>query len=399
MNDLPASCDVLVVGAGPAGLAAAAALGRTASVHVLEREPEAGGIPRHCAHSPYGMREFHRVVLGPAYARRLAAVARGAGARIHTEATVTALLPGGRVAATTPAGFVEVSARAVLLATGCRETPRAPRLVGGTRPGGVLTTGALQGLVHLDGLRPFARPVIVGSELVAFSALLTCRTAGIRPIAMVEVGDRITARAPLRLLAAALGVPILLGTELRAIHGRTHVEAVTLADAGRERDLASDGVVFTGRFRPENALLRESHIAVDPATLGPVVDQYGRCSDPAFFAAGNLLRAVETAGWCWSEGRAVAGAIAAALAGRLPPPEPAVPVGILGDDLAWVVPQRLAPAGTEPALTRLQLRAARPLDGYLAIGARRHRLRSLPERRITLDLPEPASSILRMEPH
>jgi NADPH-dependent 2,4-dienoyl-CoA reductase/sulfur reductase-like enzyme len=393
MADLPASCDVLIVGGGPAGLAAAAALGPRLAVHLVEREPDLGGIPRHCAHSPFGMREFRRLLAGPAYARRLAAAARAAGAQLHPQVGVTALHPGGRVAVTTPDGTAEIAARAVLLATGCRETPRPPRLVGGTRPGGVLNTGALQGLVHLDRLKPFARPLVVGTELVAFSALLTCRQAGIRPLAMVEPAGRVTARAPLRLLAAALGVPVLLRTELRAIHGRCRVEAATLAGPDGEREIETDGIVLTGRFRPENALLRSSHIALDPATRGPSVDQFGRCSDPAYFAAGNLLRAVETAGWCWAEGRAVAGAIAAALAGRLPPPEPASPVRLDAPGLAWVLPQRLATAGHPPALSRLQLRADRDLDGRLALGPRRHRLRTRPERRIALPLPDPAGPV------
>lgn len=395
MTELPSSCDVLIVGGGPAGLAAAARLGArgAGAVHVVEREADFGGIPRHCGHSPFGMREFHRVLSGRAYGRRLAEAAGAAGATLHSGVTVTALSPGGHVAVTTAAGIAEIRARAVLLAAGCRETPRAARLVGGTKPGGVLTTGALQGLVHLDHLKPFERPVIVGTELVAFSALLTCRQAGMRPVAMVEADARITARAPCRLLATALGVPVWLGTGLRAIRGRDRVTGVTLSRGGATREVDCDGVVFTGGFRPENALLRASHIEVDPATRGPAVDQFGRCSDPAYFAAGNLLRGVETAGWCWAEGRAVAGAIAAHLAGRLPAPEPARPVEISGPGLAWVLPRRIVSgAGPAPALARLQLRADRAFDGPLMVDGHARHLRTRPERRAGLDLPDAAGA-------
>lgn len=390
MTELPEACDVLIVGGGPAGLSAALRLRQlgVASVHVVEREAETGGIPRHCAHSPYGLREFGRPMFGPAFARRLTRAAEAAGTRLHRQVTVTALHPGGRVALSTPGGLAEVTARAVLLATGVRETPRAARLVGGTKPGGILNTGALQGLVHLDGLRPFRRPLIVGTELVSFSALLTCLQAGMRPVAMVEPGAQVTARAVFGLFPRALGVPVLRATELVAIHGRDRVEGVTLASAGTTREVVADGVVFTGRFRPENALLRASQIALDPGTRGPEVDQYGRCSDPAYFAAGNLLRAVETAGWCWAEGRAVAGAMAAALDDRLPPRAAAWPVTVEGEGLAWVLPQRIAAAGPPPALPRLQAHADRAITADLVLGARRRRLVSRPERRISLDLPD-----------
>ncbi|MDX5349215.1 MAG: FAD-dependent oxidoreductase, partial [Paracoccaceae bacterium] len=216
--------EIIVVGAGPAGLSAAAALARAGRrVTVLEREAEAGGIPRHCGHSPYGLREFRRLMSGPAYAARLRDTALAAGATIRTGTTVTALLPGGRVEVTDEAGPATLSAKAVLLAMGVRETSRAARLIGGEKPGGVINTAALQGLVYLNRQRPFRRPVILGTELVSFSALLTCRHAGIRPVAMVEPGSRITAWGASRWLPRVLGVPLRLQTEIARIRGRTRV--------------------------------------------------------------------------------------------------------------------------------------------------------------------------------
>lgn len=400
--ELPARAEVVIVGAGPAGLAAATALcrGGAGPVLVLDREPEPGGIPRHCGHSPYGMREFGRVLRGPAYAARLLREAREAGATVVPGVTVTALHPGPRLSVTSDAGPAEIAAAQVLLATGAREASRAERLIGGTKPGGVLSTGALQGLVYLGGLRPFRRPVILGTELVSFSALLTCRHARMRPVAMVEPGGRITARRPSGLLPRLLGVPLLLRTELLAIEGRDRVEAVRLRGPGGERRLEADGVVVTGRFRPEAALLAAGHLRLDPRTGGPEVDEFGRCSDPAYFAAGNLLRTVETAGWCWAEGRAIAAALLRARAGGLPE-GPGRPVVLEGEALAWVVPQRLAGDGTGAALPRLQLRVRRPARGLLGLrtggretdggagggagGARPRAL--LPERRLLLPLP------------
>jgi hypothetical protein len=201
-----------------------------------------------------------------------------------------------------------------------------------------MTTGALQGLVYGEGLRPFRRPAVLGSELVAFSAILTCRHAGIRPVALVEEGARVTARFPAALLPRVTGIPLLLSTRVASVEGRDRVESVVVEGPDGARRLDADGLIVTGRFRPEATLVQEGHLAIDPATGGPEIDEYGRTSDPAIFAAGNVLRPVETAGWCWEEGRRVGKAMAAALAGRLP--APAGSRIALGGRLRYAIPQR-----------------------------------------------------------
>jgi NADPH-dependent 2,4-dienoyl-CoA reductase/sulfur reductase-like enzyme len=392
--DDPDRCDVLVIGAGPAGLAAATRLARLGAgrVVVVDREAVAGGIPRHCDHPPFGLREFGRLLRGPSYARRLVAAATAAGVEIRTRVTVVALRPGPEVVVSTPDGLGEIRARRVLIATGVREKSRGAPRIGGTKPGGVLSTGALQGLVHLDGLVPFRRPVVLGTELVSFSALLTCRHAGIRPVAMVEPGPRITARRPADLLPRLLGIPLLLGTEVVAVEGERRVSGVEIRDrTGATRRLDADGLIVTGGFLPEASLLAGSHLAVDPASGGPRVDQYGRCSDPAYFAAGNLLRPVETAGWSWREGGRVADAVVDALRGRLPDPEGDRTVRVTGDALRYVVPQRVADGPPAAPLAAFQLRLARAARGELvarAGGAEvfRRPIDTLPERRILVPL-------------
>lgn len=387
---LPAETDVLVVGAGPAGLAAATVLAHTARVLVLDREAAAGGIPRHCGHYPFGLREFSRLMKGPDYARALVARAASAGATIATGVDVVRLEPGPRVTVTSDAGVTEIAARLVLIATGVRESSRAERLIGGEKPAGILPTGALQGLVYLEGRRPFRRPVILGTELVSFSAIMTCAHAGIRPVAMVEPSDRVIARWPAELYPRLKGIPLHLSTSIRRIEGRERVERVVLDGPRGETVLDADGVLVTGRFRPEATLLAGSAVARDPLSGGPLVDGFGRCTDPSYFAAGNVLRPVETAGWSWAEGRAVGRAMAAALAGRLPAPA-ADRVSLSGEALRFVVPQALQP-GEGAALDRFQLRVGRPAKGRLSarVGGVEYaarRIDALPERRITLPLP------------
>ncbi|HVZ01415.1 MAG TPA: FAD-dependent oxidoreductase [Dongiaceae bacterium] len=378
--------DVVILGAGPAGLAAAAELRRLGlrDIAVIDREAEAGGIPRHCGHTGYGLREFRRLLTGPQYAR---AVADAAGAAsIGLGVTALRLEAGGIVQATGPHGGEVYRGKAVLLAMGARETPRSARLVSGARPWGVMTTGALQQFVYLHRKRPFQRPVVIGTELVSFSTLVTMRHVGIKPVAMVEANDRITTRRPGDWIARAVfGVPVLLNTQLVRILGKDRVEGVEIDRGQGPERLDCDGVIFTGQFRPENALLADSPVAIDHGTLGPAIDQYWRCSDPAYFAAGNLLRGIETAGQCWREGRAAARAIAAALDGKLPAPA-AIPVGTQGA-LKYVYPQRIAPGDALDGAQLFKARVRSAAHGTLTVRADdkvvwSRTIHALPERRI-----------------
>lgn len=387
---LPDQVDVIVIGAGPAGLAAATVLASAARVLVLDREAAAGGIPRHCGHFPFGLREFHRLMRGPDYARALVARAEASGARIATGVNVVKLHPGPRVMVTSDRGPQEIGANLVLIATGVRETSRAQRLIGGEKPAGVLSTGALQGLVYLEGKRPFRRPVILGTELVSFSAIMTCLHAGIRPLAMIEPNPRITARRPAAIYPWLKRVPVHLSTRIRRIEGRERVERVVLEGPDGESVLDTDGVIVTGRFRPEATLLDGSHLERDPATSGPVIDNFGRCTDPAYFAAGNVLRPVETAGWSWAEGVAIGKAMRLGLDGRLPDNE-RHRVRSVGDAIDWILPQVVrAPDGA--ALDCFQMRVNRPVRGRLSlrVAGSEYASRSIvsrPERRITMPLP------------
>jgi thioredoxin reductase len=311
--------DVAIVGGGPAGLAAAIELRRlgVGEVVVIEREGEAGGIPRHARHQGFGLRDLRRTLSGPAYARRYAERARAAGAELLTETMVTGWDAQGALEVTGPGGRTAVRPDAVVLATGCRERPRSARLVPGSRPEGVMTTGTLQQLVYLHGLPAGKRAVIVGAEHVSFSAVMTLAHGGARAVALTTTLPRHQSLAAFRLGARLrYGVPVWTRTRVSAIHGRPRVEAVELTDlsTGDARVVECDTVVFSDSWVPDSELAVMAQLELDPITGAPVVDAGLRSSRPSVFAAGNLLHGAEQADVAALSGRHAARAVAAYLA-------------------------------------------------------------------------------------
>ena len=366
------NADVLIVGAGPAGLAAAIELRRLGAGRVLvaDREPEAGGIPRHSAHSGYGLRDLRRVMSGPAYARHYARAAIQAGAEIRAQASVTGWA-GDRVAiVTSPDGIEAVAARAVLLATGCRERPRPARLVPGDRPAGVMTTGELQQRVYLAGQRLPGRALVVGAEHVSVSAMVTLAHAGAHVVALVTEQPRQQSYAAFALAAAAAWrVPVWTSTTVRLVRGRGRLTGVDVADlrTGTVRRVGCDTLVFTGDWIPDHEQARLAGAAIDPGTRGPAVDTSLETSVPLVFAAGNLVHAAEAADVAALGGRHAARHIAAALAGAVAsgrsgggegPGATAAPVPVtVAAPLAWISPNMIRSVATPPPRGRFLLRS------------------------------------------
>lgn len=341
--------DVLIVGAGPAGLALATRLADAGAGHVevLEREQDAGGVPRHCHHGGFGgpVRPW---LTGPAYAGRAVRAATAAGATVRTGVSATGWAGPLTLETTSPAGLERITARAVVLATGARERPRSARLVPGSRPAGVLTTGELQQSVHLYGQDIGRRAVVVGAEPVARHAVRTLRRAGAEVVAVVTERPR---------GAAVPGVPLLTATTVGELRGRGRLSGVVVRHAdGRTGILACDTVVFTGDWIPDHELARRGGIALDRGTRGPAVDASFRTSVPGVFAVGNALHGVERAATAASEGAAAATPVLARLSGA-PWPEAGPPL-VVRAPLLWVTPNRLTDLTDLSDLTAL---AGRPL--------------------------------------
>jgi thioredoxin reductase len=348
--------DVLVIGAGPAGLAAAAALARAGAgrVEVLERESEPGGIPRHSHHTGYGLRDLHRVMTGPRYARHYAEAAVAAGTSVRTSVTATDWAAPLTLDTTSPTGLEQIEAKAVVLATGARERPRSARLVPGSRPEGVFTTGLLQQTVYLHHLSVGRRAVIVGAEHVSYSAAMTLHHAGVDVIAMVTDLPHQQSYQAFRIGAALrYRFPVLTSTHVTELLGPRRLTGVRIRhDDGRTAVIEADTVVFTGDWIPDNELSRRAGLDLDPGTRGPAVDTGLHTSSRGVFAAGNLVHPVELADAVALEGAHVARSVMRWLAGERPPVH--TPVLVEGS-VRWIAPNRVDPAGPPPAGGRFLL--------------------------------------------
>ena len=336
---------VLIVGAGPAGLAAAHALSRqgVGDILVIDRDDAPGGLPRFCHHPGFGLEYARWPYTGLGFARRLLRDLDRADVRIQCRTTLLSLRDGPEVEVAGPViGLRRLRPQAVILATGIRESNRGNLAVpGGRAEAGILTTGQLQQMVARQVTLPrrLKSVIVVGTEHVAFSAIWTARKAGLRVTAMIGAEDRIMSFAPFGALARLLGTQVLTHSRLREIETRDGAIAAILVETpqGAQR-LTTDGVVFTANWIPETAALAGGPVALDPATRGPRIDQAMRTSCRGVFAAGNVLHGVESSGWCANEGRHAGAMVARYLRGEIGGDQAGAAIA-LSPDLDFVVPQ------------------------------------------------------------
>lgn len=344
--------DVAVVGGGPAGISACLELARRSDLKValVEAESRVGGLPRTCGPG-FGLRDQHRFLSGPAYARRLAGLLGKTQTRVMTETTVLGLetVGGGErhlLEAASPQGITRLVCGRVILATGCFESSRESRLIPGDRPAGIMTTGTLQQLVKLRGLKPGRRALILGTEAVSLSAVLTLRRAGVEVAGLVEAeAEPCTHPAVMAAFRAAFRFPVYYRARVLAIRGQGRVAGVLLDLGGRELALACDTVIVSGRFRPDAALAESAGLGLDPDGRGPLADDRLRTTLPGVWAAGNLLRGAEMHDLCALEGRAAARSLILDR-DRTPAGPERVPVRVAAP-IRFAVPHRIAlrPAG------------------------------------------------------
>jgi thioredoxin reductase len=305
--------DVLIVGAGPAGLSAAIQLKKSGvnNVRVVEREKHAGGIPRHSYHPGYGIRDLKRFLSGPKYAKYYLDQAKQLGVEVSTATTATDWVDKNTIKLTSPAGLEQVSAKAIVLATGARERGRSARAVAGKRPVGIFTTGSLQQATYLEDLYIGKRALIVGTEHVSFSATITLKHAGVKTVAMVDESKK---------HQTVFGIPTLLkliyhfklhtSTKLLEIQGDKRVTGALLEKKGKRWVVDVDTIIFTGDWIPDHELARKADIAIDSRYKSPVVGKDYKVANTNIYSIGNLILPIKAADQCALEAKKIAKLIA-----------------------------------------------------------------------------------------
>jgi len=343
--------DVAVIGGGPAGISACLELCSRGGLNIglFEGEQELGGMPRSC-HVFFGLRDRKRLYTGPSYARNLAKLVRKTAVHIYTGSRVLNIVPGlpgetHGLHVLSPEGPKSFQSRFVLLTTGCFESSRSERSLPGTRPSGIFTTGTLQQLVNLRHVKPGNRALIMGSEHVALSSVLTLKAAGTSIAGILERDAELHTYASLAAFMSRLfSFPIFKNTATHRIIGNRRVEGVELLNGGTGKtfQIDCDTVVMTGRFRPDSSLIDGTPIEKDPSTLGPSVDTNFMTSVPNIFAAGNVLRGADMHDLCALEGRLAARSILRTMQTARPEAIPSVLVRA-ESPIRYVVPQRIMP--------------------------------------------------------
>ena len=292
--------DVVVVGAGPPGLAAAiAAAEKGASVLVLERGSAAGGILNQCIHSGFGLHIFGEQLTGPEYAGRFARSFAQCGAQLLTGTTVLSIDGEKTVRAINAEhGVFEVKAGAIVLATGCRERTRHAIKTPGTRPAGVLTAGTAQYLMNISGLSVGKRVVILGSGDIGLIMARRLMLEGAQVLACVEINSFAGGLARnINQCLYDFDIPLLLSHTVTCIHGRDRLAGVSVAQvdeqkavvAGSEQYIECDTLLLSVGLIPENELANAAGVQIDPRTNGAAVNQYKQTSIDGIFACGNAL--------------------------------------------------------------------------------------------------------------
>ena len=359
--------DVVVIGGGPAGLAAALGARREGAedVLVIERDRRLGGILNQCIHDGFGLFLYNESITGPEYGERLAEDADREGVRFETGAMVLDLTPDRLLRVNARSGYRLLRARSVVLAMGCRERTREMIEIPGTRPAGVFTAGAAQNLVNLQNVRIGREAVILGSGDIG---LIMARRLTFEGIAVKGVFEILPWASGLernvRQCLMDFGIPLELSSTVVEVRGRDRVESVVVAAVdgglrpvpGSEREIRCDTLLLSVGLIPENELSKRAGVELSPVTGGAVVDDVLMTSVPGIFSCGNVLHIHDVADFASDEGFG-AGASAARFARGDLAAGTTVRVSA-GPNIRYCLPQHVRP-GT--AGVDLSFRVTRPL--------------------------------------
>lgn len=293
--------DIVIVGGGPAGMAAAVAAydAGCKNVVILDREPQLGGILMQCIHNGFGLHKLGRELTGPEYAAVYEEKVRQRNITVFAETTVTSVSANRIVTAQNRQGILKIQAKAVILAMGCRERSRGALNICGSRPAGVYSAGTAQKLVNCMGYQVGKRVVILGSGDIGLIMARRMSYEGAKVEAVCEVMPY--SGGLTRNIVQCLedfDIPLYLSTTVVRIHGKKRLEGVTIAQVDENRRpiedtmryIPCDTLLLSVGLIPENELTRAAGIPIDPVTNGALVDENCQTQCPGIFACGNVLQ-------------------------------------------------------------------------------------------------------------
>ena len=398
---------VIIIGGGPAGLAAAVALHKSGvtDILILERERRLGGILNQCIHDGFGLTRFGETLSGPEYAQRFASEAAALGIEAITNCTVFRLTADKKVTAATPGRLLELIADAVILTMGCRERPRGALAIPGDRPAGVFTAGVAQSYVNLKNTMIGKEAVILGYGDIGMIMARRLTLEGVKVKAVFEI-QPYPSGLPRNIEQCLndFGIPLYLSHTVTRINGRCRVQSVTVSQVdnalrpipGTEQDWPCDTLILSVGLIPENELSLQAGVVLDPRTKGASVDEYHQTTVPGVFAAGNVLHVHDLVDFVSLEAEELAASVQAYLSGGLSP----CGIEVQTDEtVSYTVPQRLSGARD----VTLSFRPRKPMQNCVfevwqgdTLIARKKAAKALPA--VMVHLPVKASAFVSQEP-